>query len=1271
MNNNETGNVYIKKNARLTRKSMNDIYLTSTKNLEEQCKTNRNDSDLGVQEKKKHIIEKIYLNIQDLKKNPSSKSIEKSTLIDSKDLAGKPNCLLNTDKSSIEYNSGRDNINSFSSAAKYLPFNWDIESIGIPNTNSTMREANLNKEFCDIVTDINTLQTPKYGNKSELIEEKLSQIKNKKSTIKGNKNNISLNLNDSMKLTKKKNLRNSVSDINNKTSNLTNKTVNHNRLTDFNKHNDNLVNNLKCNYYHFISRHRKSSWLIGNKRYQGKNGGVYLNEIEEQSNTDSKSRTLLTRNLEEDIGLLRNSSKSIFSTNSIFTKNSKKLQRTNSTIMKKEEITQISDHKMNKIRDILNKMTKGKTDDEIDVELVNRYMNITSISSDVNLTPIIIKRNQFKDNFEKNDYNQAKNTAILLRRVEYSKNLKKDHNKCLKKTIRNILRYSFRNESKLVKIQRWWKKKCLYIITSNNAAFLIQNNVRLYLDKVRPRNKLRLKIFTSLCFKLSKRIYAFSNFIRNFKIYDKNINKLNKLQKNLKGRYYRKTKLSSQNPLMKFIPGVIPTKYSNWDKFYKIRYNLRRFMRIISKLSRRKQFICEVVKFLTSLRRLFFVKYHKETVKNNKIIKFKIIKVRYLSRFLKEILMLTCYSIKRKFFSKWKILFVLTKKRCSVIRLMISNLLTRLAFRPFIKRLKGKLRIDNLKLLQLESLSSMILIHHKTRFLNIYLKNYLFNIKVKSKRLSNIVSNTRYKLKISSLQKWFKQTYSKRNIKSIENVTKGSEFIIKFIYIKYKEIMKKKFFMFSKIKSNFIKFLRRKEKIYKFIKKFNFVKLRGIIKRSKQHDNIQRIIRFKTQKKKLIRIKSIFLHKSSNLQSILLYHFLKFKQHLFKSFNNSYIKKKNSVLRGGLILLDNFMNSYKLYAFYRLCKNAKLMKKIYRLIRGIDKCTTMFLRFYFRYLSSSVYSKKYKKFKNISKNTSLKTMILKKQISINKIMSKVLHKLKDNLKKSCLIIKSNEKCRKYDLYDFIYHINSSETKIKLIEITSRLSIFNRGIINSKFIKWIRCIPYKDCDDQNHYTRIRQNKLLSGDYYQMKSAYRPVKFSQALKKILSKNIHNSFMLNLKSLNKKLVLEKYTKLNLGKPFVFIKKLLVKKNGEHETLIKRTYFKWRSVLILRDVDKANNDLVNYFDKIHKKLKENKVSKQLILQISKIEEKSSQTLSYSLMKWRKHSNYETLVTITRIVQRFLRKKLHKNKFKALFSLLYNKATIEEIKKLSLLVIK
>ena len=232
-----------------------------------------------------------------------------------------------------------------------------------------------------------------------------SQIKNKKSTIKGNKNNISLNLNDSMKLTKKKNLRNSVSDINNKTSNLTNKTVNHNRLTDFNKHNDNLVNNLKCNYYHFISRHRKSSWLIGNKRYQGKNGGVYLNEIEEQSNTDSKSRTLLTRNLEEDIGLLRNSSKSIFSTNSIFTKNSKKLQRTNSTIMKKEEITQISDHKMNKIRDILNKMTKGKTDDEIDVELVNRYMNITSISSDVNLTPIIIKRNQFKDNFEKNDLN--------------------------------------------------------------------------------------------------------------------------------------------------------------------------------------------------------------------------------------------------------------------------------------------------------------------------------------------------------------------------------------------------------------------------------------------------------------------------------------------------------------------------------------------------------------------------------------------------------------------------------------------------------------------------------------------------------------------------------------------------------------------------------------------------------------------------------------------------------------------------------------------------
>ena len=158
------------------------------------------------------------------------------------------------------------------------------------------------------------------------------------------------------------------------------------------------------------------------------------------------------------------------------------------------------------------------------------------INSNINenhnyLTPIPMnpKKSIIKNNHDKRELNNAQKTAVFLRRVEYSKNMRKNYNKIIidQEILENI-----------ILIQKWWKTLYLIIMIQKNIrGFLSRSKLIDNLEKQESFINMLLYIHT-----LHKKI-MFKRFYIKMIINDKRIkfvNLINKIYSLLKFRFYIK-----------------------------------------------------------------------------------------------------------------------------------------------------------------------------------------------------------------------------------------------------------------------------------------------------------------------------------------------------------------------------------------------------------------------------------------------------------------------------------------------------------------------------------------------------------------------------------------------------------------------------------------------------------------------------------------------------------------------------------------------------------
>ena len=139
------------------------------------------------------------------------------------------------------------------------------------------------------------------------------------------------------------------------------------------------------------------------------------------------------------------------------------------------------------------------------------------------------KKSIIKNNYDKRQLNNAQKTAIFLRRVEYSKNMRKNYNKKIieQEILENI-----------ILIQKWWKTLYLIIMLQKNIrGFLSRSKLIDNLEKQESFINMLLYIHT-----LHKKI-MFKRFYTKMIINDKKIkfeNLVNKIYRFLIFRFYIK-----------------------------------------------------------------------------------------------------------------------------------------------------------------------------------------------------------------------------------------------------------------------------------------------------------------------------------------------------------------------------------------------------------------------------------------------------------------------------------------------------------------------------------------------------------------------------------------------------------------------------------------------------------------------------------------------------------------------------------------------------------
>ena len=100
----------------------------------------------------------------------------------------------------------------------------------------------------------------------------------------------------------------------------------------------------------------------------------------------------------------------------------------------------------------------------------NNSKVLSNKQTDNYLTPIPMnpKKSIIKNNYDKKALNNAQKTAVFLRRVEYSTNMRKNN---------QSKKINSENLRKIIIIQKWWKT--LYLI------ILLQKNIRGFLSRTK------------------------------------------------------------------------------------------------------------------------------------------------------------------------------------------------------------------------------------------------------------------------------------------------------------------------------------------------------------------------------------------------------------------------------------------------------------------------------------------------------------------------------------------------------------------------------------------------------------------------------------------------------------------------------------------------------------------------------------------------------------------------------------------------------------------
>ena len=639
----------------------------------------------------------------------------------------------------------------------------------------------------------------------------------------------------------------------------------------------------------------------------------------------------------------------------------------------------------------INKHYEEKKLNESEENLKNNKLKIKNINNEIfyydDLTPLPKRIGPKKNPFAEHDYNQAKSAAILVRRLEYSYN------------IRILKKYNiFINE--IVFIQKWWKK-CLQRKNSFILNKIIQDEYKNFQIENYIKNFIQIVIF----YYNLKRVEQYFKNIKKFNFKEEKIIKMNKNIKIIQKNYRKFIKLKNKKLKRKF--------YIKLKQFAK-KYKNKKIFNLFNEIKNKKNKILILQKFIKNR---ILIKNEKYLLK---ISNFYHPKLFYLIKYRNN------NFLKRKkiqnflnFIEKWK---KLNLKRKNYINLSIKILffLKKIYFNIFLMKLIRKANLFLIYFL-LKPLMKEIQKIYFNKKVGKKLKNW--KIKINYFKHKNLLQMNFIKILIKNFVfKHFIKNLKKKIIKNnfiskiIKNIKKN---IKKNIFIYLKNILFYKKIMNNKIKNLYLKsFLFKKyNKIlfYYFNKWKNFYFLQNKI-------NENKILMKKFILNNLINKNSI---KNSNFvfKYFFLWRILTLKLSINKIKYYFLIKNLTKIL----------MKNIKIFIFNFLIKNRKILRKneiLNNILKRKEKKNFLLLNKYFTKWKNFIIKNK------INKNGNL----------INFYYKKKLISYQNNNKKKKLLNLFNKKQQKNILILHSLFINFKKN-IKLKEIIFSAKIIQKFFRN--------------------------------------------------------------------------------------------------------------------------------------------------------------------------------------------------------------------------------
>ena len=645
----------------------------------------------------------------------------------------------------------------------------------------------------------------------------------------------------------------------------------------------------------------------------------------------------------------------------------------------------------------INKHYEEKKLNESEENLKNNKIKIKNINNEIfyydDLTPLPKRIGPKKNPFAEHDYNQAKSAAILVRRLEYSYN------------IRILKKYNiFINE--IVFIQKWWKK-CLQrknsfilnkIIQDEYKNFQIENYIKNFIQIVifyynLKRVEQYFKNIKKFNFKEEKII----KMNKNIKIIQKNYRKFIKLKnKKLKRKFYIKLKQFAKKYknkkifnlfneiknkinkiliLQKFIKNRILIKNEKYllkisnfyhpKLFYLIKYRnnnflkrkkIQNFLNFIEKWkklkNKRKNYINLSIKILFFLKKIYFNIFLMKLIRKANLFLIYFL----LKPLMKEIQKIYFNKKVGKKLKNWKIKTNYFKHKNLLQMNFIKILIKNFVFKHFIKNLKKKIIKNNFISKIIKNIKKNI---KKNIF--IYLKNILFykkimNNKIKNLYLKSFLFKKYNKILFYYFNKW-KNFYFLQN-KINENKILMKKFILNNLInknsIKNSNFVFKYFFLWRiltlKLSINKIKYYFLIKNLTKILMKnikifiFNFlIKNRKILRKN---EILNKILNRKNRKKILLlnkyftKWKNFIIKNKINKNGNLINFY--YKKKLISYQNNNKKKKLLNLFnkkqqKNILILHSLFINFKKNIKLKEIIFSAKIIQKFFRNIQKNKK----------------------------------------------------------------------------------------------------------------------------------------------------------------------------------------------------------------------------------------------------------------------------------------------------------------------------------------------